>query len=84
MRDQSQFIESLQSLADPTDFTLNQEKSFPFQKETPQRLADGTLEQKILYCLNGTNMEYLATGDNLEELERDWAFKYLEISDKEV
>lgn len=50
-----------------------------FSKNTPQRLADGSLSQVITYCLEGALLSYTATGEDLQDLERDWAFKYLEL-----
>lgn len=50
-----------------------------FVKNTPQRLADGSLTQEISYCFEGVLSSYTATGEDLQDLERDWAFKYLEL-----
>ncbi len=56
---------------------LNQNGNF--FKEPPERLADGTLIQTIHYFMDGEEHEYTAEGEDLQDLERDWAYKYLEL-----
>ena len=53
-----------------------------FHKDQPERLADGTLIQIIHYNLDGELQTYEATGEDMEDLEIDWAYKYLELFDK--
>ena len=50
-----------------------------FVKHPPERMSDGTLSQCIEYLLDGEIYEYIATGEDLLDLHRDWAFKYLEL-----
>jgi hypothetical protein len=37
------------------------------------------LEQLVVYCKDGEIHEYTATGEDLLDLARDWAFKWLEL-----
>ena len=50
-----------------------------FFKTLPQRLSTGMLEQLVVYCKDGEIHEYTATGEDLLDLARDWAFKWLEL-----
>ena len=52
-----------------------------FRKKAPVLLEDGSLIQTILYSLDCRSHEYEATGEDVPDLERDWAFKYLELLD---
>lgn len=50
-----------------------------FHKGPAERLSDGSLVQCVTYNLNGDLCTYQATGEDHKDLERDWAFKYLEL-----
>ena len=42
-------------------------------------MADGSLTQKVTYMFQNKIHEYVAEGEDLADLERDWAYKYLEL-----
>ena len=52
-----------------------------FRKQPPERLSCGTLIQQVTYSLGHETHEYLAEGTDLQDLERDWGFKYLELQE---
>lgn len=54
-----------------------------FIKEEPKKVGLNTYMQKILFWQDLTPpIEYLAYGEDHVELELDWAFKYLELTNE--
>ena len=53
-----------------------------FHKDPPQKASHAWLTQRVTYRVEGRTYHYEAEGEDIEDLERDWAYKYLELNDK--
>lgn len=50
-----------------------------FRKLPPEDVAEDMMIQEVLYTLDGISCSYTAEGEDIQDLERDWAYKYLEL-----
>ena len=50
-----------------------------FRKNPPSLSLEGELTQTILYTLDGVSHRYEAEGDDVPDLERDWAYTYIQL-----
>ncbi len=50
-----------------------------FRKLAAEEVAENYMIQEVLYTLDGISDSYTAEGEDIQDLERDWAYKYLEL-----